>query len=99
MRCVRKRKEGRDLFLPFEADVTDIAKPGETFELLVGVRGQKLFEDRSGVGRRVIPGGSMWGGEIIGIWQDVTLVARPKLRVADVFIKPLVSKETLELDV
>lgn len=95
----KKVAENFELFLPFEADVTDVVKPGETFELLVGVRGQKLFEDREGVGRRVIPAGSMWGGEIIGIWQDVTLVARPKLRVADVFVKPLVSKETLELEV
>ena len=94
----KKVAENFELFLPFEADVTDIVKPGDTFELLVGVRGQKLFEDREGVGRRVIPAGSMWGGEIIGIWQDVTLVARPKLRVADVFVKPLVSKDTLELD-
>ena len=95
----KKVAENFELFLPFEADVTDLVKPGDTFELLVGVRGQKLFEDREGVGRRVIPAGSMWGGEIIGIWQDVTLVARPKLRVADVFVKPLVSKETLELEV
>ena len=94
----KKVAENFELFLPFEADVTDLVKPGDTFELLVGVRGQKLFEDREGVGRRVIPAGSMWGGEIIGIWQDVTLVARPKLRVADVFVKPLVSKDTLELD-
>jgi len=98
---VNGKEAGRnfDLFLPFEADVTDLVKPGETFELLVGVRSQKLFEDRAGVGRRVIPGGSMWGGEIIGIWQDVTLVARPKLRVSDVFVRPLVSKGVLALDV
>ena len=63
----KKVAENFELFLPFEADVTDVVKPGETFELLVGVRGQKLFEDRAGVGRRVIPAGSMWGGEIIGI--------------------------------
>ena len=95
----KKVAENFELFLPFEADVTDVVKPGETFELLVGVRGQKLFEDRAGVGRRVIPAGSMWGGEIIGIWQDVTLVARPKLRVDDVFVRPLVSKGVLALDV
>ena len=95
----RKVAENFDLFLPFEADVTDVAKPGETFELLVGVRGQKLFEDREGVGRRVIPAGSMWGSAIIGIWQDVTLVSRPKLRIDDVFVRPLVSKGVLALDV
>lgn len=95
----RQVAENFDLFLPFEADVTDLVKPGETFELLVGVRSQKLFEDRNGVGRRIIPAGSMWGSAINGIWQDVTLVARPKLQVADVFVKPLVSKGVLALDV
>ena len=95
----KKAAENFELFLPFEADITELVKPGETFELLVGVRGQKLFEDREGVGRRVIPAGSMWGGEIIGIWQDVTLVSRPKLRVDDVFVRPLVSKGVLALDV
>lgn len=88
-----------ELFLPFEADVTDLCRPGETFELLVGVRSQRLFEDRAGVGRRVIPAGSMWGGAINGIWQDVTLVARPQLHVTDVFVKPLVAKGVLALDV
>lgn len=95
----RKVGDNFDLFLPFEIDVTDAVKAGETFELLVGVRSQKLFEDRAGVGRRVIPAGSMWGGFINGIWQDVYLLARPKLQVADVFVRPLVSKGVLALDV
>lgn len=88
-----------DLFLPFDADITQFAKAGETVEVLVGVRDQALFEDNSTVGRRVVPAGSMWGYLVRGIWQDVYLVALPKVNVENVFVKPLVSKNTLELEV
>ena len=95
----QKVAENFDIFLPFDADITDQVKPGETVEVLVGVRNQSLFEDRSTIGRRVIPGGSMWGYYISGIWQDVYLLAQPKISVEDIYVKPLVSKGVLELDV
>lgn len=88
-----------DLFLPFEADITEVVKPGETAEILVKVAGQNCFEDNSTVGRRIVPAGSMWGGHIKGIWQDVTLLALPQVRIADVYVKPLVGSGTLEMDV
>ncbi|MCQ2150090.1 MAG: glycoside hydrolase family 2 [Bacteroidales bacterium] len=91
--------ENFDLFLPFRADVTDIVKPGETAEILVGVRSQSLFEDCSTIGRRIIPAGSMWGIHINGIWQDVFLEAVPEVNIEDVYVKPLVSKGILEMDV
>jgi len=87
-----------DLFLPFESDITEWAKPGETVEILVGVRHHSLFNDNSTVGRRIVPAGSMWGQFIAGIWQDVYLFALPKVRVEDVYVKPLVSKGVLELE-
>ncbi len=95
----KKVAENFDLFLPFEADITDVCKPGETVELLVGVREMRLFDDNATVGRRLVPGGSMWGTKIAGIWQDVSLLARPAVNVADVFVKPNVSKGVLALDV
>jgi beta-galactosidase len=95
----KKVAENFDIFLPFEADITDIAAPGETVEILVGVRKQSLFEDNSTVGRRIIPAGSMWGYMVAGIWQDVFLVAVPRIHISNVFVKPLVSKEILELDI
>ncbi|MBP9993200.1 MAG: glycoside hydrolase family 2, partial [Bacteroidales bacterium] len=55
--------------------------------------------DNSTVGRRIIPAGSMWGLSINGIWQDVFLQAVPKVSIEDVYIKPLVSKGLLEMDV
>lgn len=88
-----------DLFLPFSCDITDVVTPGETAEVLVGVRSQKLFEDNSTVGRRIVPAGSMWGYTINGIWQDVYLLAQPKISIADVYVKPLVSKNRLEVEV
>ena len=95
----RKVAENFDLFIPFDADITSFVKPGEKTEILVGVRSQYLFEDTSTKGRRIVPAGSMFGYDMNGIWQDVFLVAVPKINISNVFIKPLVSKNSLELDV
>lgn len=65
----------------------------------MGVRSQSLFENNSTIGRRIVPAGSMWGYHIAGIWQDVYLLALPKVHVEDVYVKPLVSKNMLELEV
>lgn len=91
--------ENFDLFLPFSFDITRYVKPGETAEILVGVRSQKLFEDRSTIGRRIVPAGSMWGYFINGIWQDVYMVALPKVNIQNIYVKPLVSQKTLEVEV
>lgn len=95
----QKVAENFDIFLPFEADITHIATPGQTIEVRVGVRSQSLFEDNSTIGRRIIAAGSMWGSHISGIWQDVFLVALPKIHVDNIFVKPLVSDKKLQLDV
>ena len=91
--------ENFDLFLPFDLDITDKVKPGETAEILVGVRSQSIFEDNSTVGRRIVPAGSMWGTTMNGIWQDVFMVALPKVHVENVYVKPLVSQNKLEVEV
>lgn len=95
----QKIAENFDIFLPFTINITDFAKPGEQIEILVGVRDQALFEDKSTIGRRIVPAGSMWGYHIRGIWQDVYLIALPQIHIEDIFVKPLVSKNILELDV
>ena len=98
---VNGKEVGRnfDLFLPFSVDITDVVKPGDKAEILVGVRSQKLFEDNSTVGRRIVPAGSMWGYHINGIWQDVYMLAVPKVSISDVYVKPLVSQDRLEVEV
>lgn len=60
---VNKEKVGEnfDLFLPFSFDITDKVTAGENIEILVGVRSQSLFENNATCGRRIVPGGSMWG--------------------------------------
>lgn len=95
----KKMGENFDLFLPFDVDVTDAVKFDADNEILVGVRSQWLFEDKSTIGRRIVPAGSMWGYAVNGIWQDVYLTAVPKVSVSDVYVKPLVSENTLELEV
>ncbi|MDR2679446.1 MAG: glycoside hydrolase family 2 [Tannerella sp.] len=95
----QKVAENFDLFLPFDADITAAVKAGETAEIRVGIRSQALFEDRSTLGRRIIPAGSMWGYLVNGIWQDVYLLALPKINISDIYVKPSVSEGMLELDV
>lgn len=95
----KKVGENFDLFLPFTVDITDVVKPGEKAELLVGVRSQKLFEDNSTVGRRIVPGGSMWGYLVNGIWQDVYLESLPNVAIENVYVKPLVNEGRLVFDV
>lgn len=98
---VNGKEVGRnfDLFLPFTCDVTDVVTPGQKAEILVGVRSQKLFEDNSTVGRRIVPAGSMWGYQINGIWQDVYLLSEPKVNISDIYVKPLVSQNLLQIEV
>ena len=95
----KKAGENFDLFLPFDIDITGLVNAGETAEILVGVRSQSLFEDKSTSGRRIIPAGSMWGYHISGIWQDVFLIAIPKIYIDNIYIKPLVSQQLLELEI
>lgn len=95
----KKAGDNFDLFLPFDIDITDNVKYGADNEILVGVRSQWLFEDRSTVGRRIVPAGSMWGYTINGIWQDVYLTTVPKISVENIFVKPLVSKGLLQFDI
>lgn len=94
-----KVAENFDLFLPFDADITPYVKAGQNVEILVGVRSQSLFEDRSTKGRRIIPAGSMWGYHVLGIWQDVYLTAVSPVHISNVFVKPSVSASLLEAEI
>jgi len=83
-------------FTPFELDATEDARIGRENELLVGVKGIRPFEEN---GRRPFPFGSFWGDKIAGIWQDVYLVARPRLSIEDLFVSSFVRKGTLRVRV
>ena len=90
-----------DNFLPFEIDVTDRIRWGGDNELLVGVRGQNLFNTPGSRYPKFLspyPPGSMTDS-LIGIWQDVFLLCLPQVRVADSFVKPRGTQGLLEAEV
>ena len=88
-----------DSFLPFECDVTGAVKYGVSNTVRVGIRKPSLFNDTRTGGSRPYPAGSFWGQFIAGIWQDVSLLALPAVRVTDVYVQPQVSEDTLKADV
>ncbi|WP_321335450.1 sugar-binding domain-containing protein [uncultured Bacteroides sp.] len=90
-----------ELFLPFEFDVTSYLRPGQRNEILVGVAKASLFDDQGKYGRRTYVGGSMWGIDMAGIWQDVSLFAYPPVYVSGMFVQPDVKNKQLiiELDI
>jgi len=87
-----------DLFLPFDLDVTKEARLGQVNELLVGIRKASLFDQRSDHGRRTYQAGSFWGQHIVGIWQDVFVVAEPQVSIENVFVKTLLDQKRLEIE-
>lgn len=91
--------ENFDLFLPFQVDITDVANPGETAEILVGVGRPSLFHEPGPSGHRPFVGGSFWGEQVAGIWQDVYLFAYPEVYVNDVYINPDVKNNQLSAKV
>jgi len=94
----QKAIENFELFLPFEVNVTKLIKPGQENEILVGVAKGSLFDVPGKYGRRTYVGGSMWGIEMAGIWQDVYLFAYPSVYVQDLFIQPDVANGKLRIE-
>ncbi len=86
-----------DQHMGFECDVTDAIKSGKN-EILIGIRHSKLFDKYHPKYRMnaTYPAGSNTD-DLVGIWQDVFLLARPQVYVRDVFVKPRVSKDDLEI--
>ena len=97
----RKAGEHFDRFLSFELDITELVRRDSINELLVGVRAMKLFDRKSPTFkfmRAPYPPGSTLD-QLAGIWQDVFLLGLPPVRVANTFVKPLVDRDTLEVEV
>jgi glycosyl hydrolase family 2 len=88
-----------DPSLPGEFDVTSAVAWGRENEILLGIRDAKLYSRKGKYGAFTYPTGSFWLTDAIGVWQDVFLLAKPKVRVADVFIQPQVSQDRLLMDV
>ena len=98
----RKVGEHFDAFMPFEFDVTDQIKRDGANELLVGVRKSSLFDivspDYPANQKRTYPNGSNMDN-LVGIWNDVSLLGLPASRVSDVFVQPLVSQNELRAQI
>ncbi|MCL2404813.1 MAG: hypothetical protein FWC92_04615 [Defluviitaleaceae bacterium] len=89
-----------DGYLPFELDITRAITTGEN-TLEVGVRRLHLYDKQSTKYKKMrapyAHGSNTMG--LGGIWQDVWLLAKPKVFISDVFVKPLLDIDTLEMDV
>ncbi|NNM85892.1 MAG: hypothetical protein HKL96_09095 [Phycisphaerales bacterium] len=83
-------------FLPFDVDVTPWVHIGGPNTLLVGVRKGTLMNIAGPYqSKYTYPTGSFWGMSMVGIDQDVYLLARPRLHIKSVFIQPLVNRNLL----
>jgi Glycosyl hydrolases family 2, sugar binding domain/Glycosyl hydrolases family 2/Glycosyl hydrolases family 2, TIM barrel domain len=95
----RRAGEGFDIFFPQDFDVTDLIQTGADNQILVKVIASKVFnQPRQLAGNREYISGSFWGTFISGIWQDVFLLAEPKVAVSDVFVQPLVNQDQLSVE-
>jgi len=94
----RRAGDGFDIFFAREFDVTDWVKFGAENQILVKVVGAKAFDRPGPYGRREYLSGSFWGTHIAGIWQDVFLLAEPKLAVSDVFVQSWLDRDELHVE-
>src|SRR6266568_5116537 len=94
----KRAGEGFDIFFAQEFDVTKLVRLGEENQILVKVISPKVFDKPGHYGRREYLSGSFWGTHIAGIWQDVFLLAEPKVAVSDIFVQPLVDKDELRVE-
>jgi beta-galactosidase len=89
-----------DQYLPFEFDITGFLHSGDN-ELLVGVRHQRLFDKQSKKYKKMRTTYAHGSNtqDLAGLWQDVWLFVVPAVRIEDIYIKPLLDSDTLEIDV
>lgn len=91
-----------DTFTPFETDITAHVNWTGDNELLVGIRAHWLFNKKHPKHK--------WGWEamgpqgsnlfdLCGIYQDVYLQGLPQVYAKEIFIKPWLDKDQLEVDV
>jgi beta-galactosidase len=90
--------EGFDIFFAQDFDVTKFIHLDAENQILVKVIESKAFDKPGHYGRREYLSGSFWGTFISGLWQDVFLLAEPKVAVSDVFVQPLVDQDELRME-
>jgi beta-galactosidase len=88
-------------YLPFDIDITDFIKFNQPNKLLVGIQARKLFDKTSSeykYFRSTYPPGS-YTADLVGIWQDVFLLAVSPVRITNVSVEPWVDRDQLKLKV
>ena len=86
--------------LPFDVDITDVARLDSENEILLGIRHHKLFDKKHKDYRYMgatYPHGSNTD-DLIGVWQDVFLQAVPIISIEEVFIQPYVERGELVIE-
>ena len=91
--------DGFDIFFAQDFDVTEHIHFGADNQILVKVISSKEFDRPGDYGRREYLSGSFWGTFVSGIWQDVFLLAEPKVAVSDIYVQPLVDQDELRVEV
>jgi len=85
--------EGFDIFFAQDFDVTRFIRFGADNQILVRSSAQKYLTSRDIMAGANICPARFWGTFITGIWQDVFLLAEPKVAVSDIFVRPLVDQD------
>lgn len=87
-----------DTSLPGEFDITANVAFGNENEILLGIRDARLYAEKGTYGKLTYPTGS-WLEGAVGVWQDVFLLAKPAVHIADVFMQPKLDEDTLVAEV
>lgn len=87
-----------DTSLPGTFDITPLVIWGRENEIQLGIRHQRLYSESGTYGKLTCPTGS-WLEAAAGVWQDVSLLAVPEVRVTDVFLQPWLDEDTLVAEV
>jgi hypothetical protein len=90
--------DGFDIFFAQDFDVTKFIHFGADNQILVKVISSKVFDQPGSYGRREYLSGSFWGTFVSGIWQDVFLLAEPKVAVSDIYVQPLLDQDELKIE-
>ncbi len=90
--------DGFDIFFAQDFDVTKLIHFGADNQILVKVISSKVFDKPGSYGRREYLSGSFWGTFVSGIWQDVFLLAEPKVAVSDIYVQPLLDQDELKIE-
>ncbi len=81
-------------WVPFTADVTSIATPGNNLTVEVDVQGRKKFMKN---GKYTVPEGATWySGLEEGILRGVKLQILPEVRIEDICVRMRINPDTLQ---